>query len=299
MLIRYEALRCPNYCTFMNTWQHHHVSESRILQSYKMNLKYTIGAILTIPLLPVLYFQGKKVKTTMPELPEADGAEGISDHHSGRKLRMLAIGESSIAGVGVKHHRDGFIATLATALATKLEASISWKVYAKSGYTAKQVNTKIVPEILDKSIDLIVLGVGANDAFTLNTPKRWNKHVANLIHSVREKFGEVPVVFINMPPIKELPAFTSLMKLTLGNLVEILGTSLKRLVSSYEGVYFYDRLMTIDDWLHRLKIQATHAEFFSDGVHPSALTYQVWAKDFANFIYTHEELRIKLQQSIR
>lgn len=261
-------------------------------------MKYAIGAMLTIPLLPILYFQGKRVRTTMPALPEAIGSEGSSKKASKRQLKMLAIGESTIAGVGVVHHKDGFIGTLAEALSEKLNARIQWKIYAKSGYTARQVNDKIVPHISENTVDLVVLGLGANDAFTLNSPRKWKKHIADLLQSIKEKFGEVPVVFINMPPIKEFPAFTSIMKLTVGNLVEVLGKTLKTLLSTIDSVYYYDRIMSIDDWLVRLNIRATKADFFSDGVHPSALTYQVWAKDFANYIIENKELKSKIQQQL-
>ena len=43
-------------------------------------------------------------------------------------------------------------------------------------------------------------------------------------------------------------------------------------------------VITIDAWTKRLNIDADKSAFFSDGVHPSKLTYQVWAKDLSRFI---------------
>ena len=42
-----------------------------------MNLKYTLGSVLTIPLLPIMYYQGKRIRANVPELPEASGIRGI------------------------------------------------------------------------------------------------------------------------------------------------------------------------------------------------------------------------------
>ena len=255
-----------------------------------MNAKYLFGSILTIPLLPVMYYHGKQIRAKVPKLPEAKGVEGIINVNADKKLRLLAIGESTIAGVGIETHEEGFTGTLAKELAAKLNASVSWKVYAKSGYTAKKVKEEILPEITEQQADLIVIGLGGNDAFTLNTPSRWRAHSRQLIRAIRAKFIKAPIVFTNMPPIKSFPAFTPLIKFTVGNLVEILGEELEDLISQEEEVYFYSRKITPEDWLERLKVEGEPADFFSDGVHPSRLTYQVWAKDFANFLIETEAI---------
>lgn len=83
-------------------------------------------------------------------------------------------------------------------------------------------------------VDLIVIGIGGNDAFELSTPKKWIKDVRELIKSLRVKFENVPILFIHMPLIKEFPAFTSLIKFTIGNLVHIPGDELEKIVKDFE-----------------------------------------------------------------
>ncbi|TSE09887.1 SGNH/GDSL hydrolase family protein [Aquimarina algiphila] len=263
-----------------------------------MNIKYIFGSILAIPLLPLMYLQGKKIKTSVPKLPEAKGINGLSSASSEKTLRMLTIGESTIAGVGVSTHQEGFTGSLANELANELKTNIDWKVYAKSGYTAKRVKEKIINLITEKSIDFIVIGLGGNDAFELNTPKKWNRDVRELIKSIRHKFKGVPIVFINMPPIKEFPAFTSLIKFTIGNLVNILGKELETIVKDFEQVYYYAREINCVDLIERLNLKIEPADFFSDGVHPSKTTYQIWAKDVSNFITQSKEIKNALQHQI-
>ncbi len=255
-----------------------------------MNLKYLLGAILSVPLLPIMYFQGKRVKASVPVLPEAIGLNGVSNADQDESLRIITIGESTIAGVGVETHEEGFTGTLANEIAKKLNVKVPWQVYAKKGYTAKRVLANIIPEIKAKKADLIVIGLGANDAFTLNTPTKWARNVKELIQSLKSKFPNTPIVFINMPPIKEFPAFTKTLKFTMGNLVEIFGTELEKITKEFDQVFYYSRKLSLKDWLERLKVQGSRADFFSDGVHPSKLTYQTWAKDFAQFIFSQEAL---------
>ncbi len=263
-----------------------------------MNIRYFLGSILTIPLLPLMYLQGKRIRSKVPSLPEAEGTEGIVSCGNKNRLKMLTIGESTIAGVGVKTHKEGFSGTLAKELSSKLNTDIHWKVYAKSGYTAKKVTEKIVTRIQEHKVDIVVIGLGGNDAFTLNNPKKWRIHIQQLINTLKAKFKNAVIVFANMPPIKEFPAFTPLIKATLGNLVEILGKELEQLVKNQKGVYYYSRIITIESWIKRLNIKAESSVFFSDGVHPSKFTYQVWAKDLSNFIINQQEIKIILQQRL-
>ncbi len=235
-----------------------------------VNFKYFLGSIFAIPLLPLLYFQGKRIKATVPRLPEAQGTEGL-----------VSI---TIAGVGVASHEIGFSGTLAKELATKLKVNVSWKVYAKSGYTAKRVAEKIVPSIAEKEIDLIVIGLGGNDAFALNSPNQWGRDIEKLIFALEKRYANTPIAFTNMPPIKEFPAFTAAMKFTLGNLVELLGEKLEQVVARRSHVYYQSQNITLKDWIERMNIDSSEKDFFSDGVHPSKLTYQTWAKDFSDFL---------------
>jgi len=247
-------------------------------------LKYICGAIGTIPLLPLLYLQGKRIRANVPSLPEATGTEGITNPNQTPNYQLITIGESTVAGVGVKTHKEGFSGTLATELAKKLNKNIQWKVYAKSGITAKRVPTELISQITEKRADLIVIGLGANDAFEGNSPNTWRKGIENTLEGLRAKFPAVPIAFANMPPIKEFPAFTTLIKQTIGNLVEIHGQELQKIIVNQPNVYYNSEVLWIKNWLKGDLANKTIKDFFSDGVHPSKLTYQEWAKDFAKFV---------------
>jgi lysophospholipase L1-like esterase len=239
-----------------------------------------------------MYFQGKRIKASVPRLPEAKGIEGYcSNGKSGNTLTVLSIGESTIAGVGVETHEEGFTGAFAKELAQLLDVGVRWKVYARSGYTASRVAEKLIPKITETQADLIVIGLGGNDAFTLNRPSRWKAEIRWLIESLQAKFPEATIVFCHMPPIKEFPAFTPLIKFTVGNLVEILGEELRKVVSDYQRVIYLGEKLTLQNWMDKFDLDAKKEDFFSDGVHPSKLTYQTWAKDIARGVYAHDELR--------
>ena len=250
-----------------------------------MNLKYTFGSFISLPLLPLLYFQGKKIRKEVPKLPEAKEPKGFVNGNFDKTISILSIGESTIAGVGVDYHRNGFTGSLARTLSKNLKTNINWKVYARSGYTVKQVCEKIIPKIKEESTDIIIIGMGGNDAFTLNSPKNWILNIKSLINLIQNKYPNIPVFFTNMPPIKEFPAFTKSIKFVVGNLVEILGEELHQLIDKKEHVFYYQEIITLKVWSKKHGLDNSNTKlYFSDGVHPSKLTYQVWGEEMGNFI---------------
>jgi lysophospholipase L1-like esterase len=250
-----------------------------------MNLRYVLGSIVSLPLLPLLYFQGKNIRKKVPKLPEAKEPKGIVNGDFDKTLNILSIGESTIAGVGVDYHKNGFTGALANTLSKELERNINWRVYAKSGYTVKQVYKNIIPKIEENTTDIIVVGMGGNDAFTLNSPKKWVSDINNLINLLQTKCPNTPIFFTNMPPIKEFPVFTKSIKFVIGNLVEILGKELTNAIINKENVYYNDEIVTLKAWSKRHSLPSNNSKiYFSDGVHPSKLTYHVWGEEMAGFI---------------
>lgn len=263
-----------------------------------MNMKYILGAAAMLPLLPLMYIQAKRIKASVPRLPPAKGPEGkcFVKPVSSQTLKIMAIGESTIAGVGVATHEEGFTGTLAKEISKLFQIQVDWKVYARSGFTTKRVTDVIIPSIQEQDVGLIVVGLGGNDAFTLSSPKKWRQDISNLIAVLRVKFPDSLILFCNMPPIKLFPAFTSLIKFTIGNLVELFGEELNNLVKQYNGVYFSDEVITLKGWLTKYSIEGKESDFFSDGVHPSKLTYQTWAKDLASFLWITPEIKTVLSR---
>lgn len=250
-------------------------------------IQYYLGGIIALPLLPLLYYQGKNIRKKVPRLPEASGTKGRSNSSSSeinQPLQLITIGESTIAGVGVERHEEGFTGSLANALAQAYNCQVNWEVFAKSGYTAKQVNERLLKKVAAKKADLIVIGLGGNDAFTLNNPKRWTQDCKELIRMLQEKYPEAALFFCNMPPIKEFPAFTKPIKWVIGNLVELLGKSLNENVKDTPSVYYNSEVVKLKTWLDRYELQKTRDDLFSDGVHPAKITYQTWGRDMAQFI---------------
>lgn len=246
--------------------------------------RYYLGSLLNFPLLPFLYFQSKQIRKSVPSLPEASFPEGKVGSGD-KKLRLLTLGESTMAGVGVKKHTQGFTGHLSYLLADAYDLRVEWRVIARSGYTAKNVQQLLVPDIENQSADFIVIGLGGNDTFKLNSPNNWRKSIETLILDLQQKIPGKPILFINVPPIRNFPAFTKLAKFVLGRHIDLLHETLQQVTSEKEGVWYIDKRIQLRDWLNYWPGKTlSPSDFFSDGVHPSELTYKTWAGEVSKFI---------------
>ena len=157
-------------------------------------------------------------------------------------------------------------------------------MYAKSGYSAKKVHTELVPMIAEEKVDIILIGIGANDCFELNRPTKWRQDLQILIDDLQFSYPDAPIFFTQMPPIKSFPALSPLLQFYIGNLSELLEHELIDLLLHYPTVHYDAQKFTAADWNDRHQLQKPLTAFFSDGVHPSKIAYQVWAKEFAAFM---------------
>lgn len=247
--------------------------------------RYCLQIPFVLPLLPILYWQGKQIQKKVPRLPEAQQPEGKAKGLNDKTFRVLGLGESTMAGVGVATHQEGFMGSFARGLSQKTGRDISWKVIAKSGIKAAGVSERLLPKITTTEVDMVLICLGGNDAFALRSPQQWEKDCLALIKALRHQLGkDIPIVFSNMPPIRYFPAFTKIIQTVVGGLVESLGQQLTQSIAPLEKVYFNNEIVHFDSWRKRYQIEASLEALFSDGVHPSALTYQLWGEDMANFV---------------
>jgi lysophospholipase L1-like esterase len=251
-------------------------------------LKFILGSILAAPIMPLVYYQGNQIRKHFPRLPEAKGTTGVSGAAFSKEMTVVGLGESTMAGVGINTHSKGFIGQFSNALAQLLERKINWKVYAKSGFTAEMTKEVLLPQIEEQAVDLFIISLGGNDTFQLNSPNKWTADVKDLIKALKEKYPETPLLFTTMPPIHTFPAFTGSIQLVLGNLVRIHGAALEETVAQFDQVYYDPRKLDLKEWLVRLP-NKRKADFYSDGLHPSTLTFTIWGKEMAELIKKEHE----------
>lgn len=249
---------------------------------------YYLNSVIALPFLPVLSYLGKRVEKEIPQLPEA--SENITGKITGKKevINLLTIGESTIAGVGVTDHKDGITGQIAMFLNQITQKTVNWQVVAKNGYTAQRVQEQLVKLIPQINFDMIVVGLGANDTFQFNSPLTFKRHIFALIRKLRQSQPQAKIVIISVPPVSDFPAFPKLLKFFLGNLVKLHGNIIKDISTFYPSVFYMPKILRMKDWLNFENRKLTPQDLFSDGIHPSALTYSIWGKEVVDFMLKNE-----------
>lgn len=236
----------------------------------EMQKRFYLNGLFVLPFTPFLYLQGQYTRFRVGRLPDAGGEpEGVVERGE-EVIRLLAIGESTVAGVGVDTLDNALAGRFAHHLSGATGATVRWRSAGVSGITVRRTIREIVPDLPESEFDLILIALGGNDVFNLNSPSGFRNDMNELIGILREKSPEAAVVLANVPMIRDAIALPHPLKYVLAKLAKMQHFNAIDMVSRLEEVYYFDEVKRVDD------------DFFSDGIHPSAIGYDSWAKDMVD-----------------
>lgn len=141
--------------------------------------------------LPILAWQGRRIRVTVPRLPEAGGPTAGTARGDGTPLRIAVIGDSTAAGVGAQRHEAALPGYLAAEVARHTGRAVHWRVLARSGATAASVRHRLVPRLRDdEPPHAVSVTVGVNDLLKLRLRfKRAPGLNRRLLHQVSGSVG--------------------------------------------------------------------------------------------------------------
>lgn len=227
---------------------------------------------LALALLPLALPLAIHTRRTALRLPPADGAQsGLAGAGlGGEPLRLLLIGESTVAGVGVEAQEVALAGQLAQALAIRMQRPVEWRACGENGITASEACERLLPLALSESADLVLLVFGVNDTTHLSSLTRWEAALRSLSRTISGRGARV--VFTGVPPIQHFSALPWLLRHLLGLRAGLLDSELRRISAQEQAQYARLQLRFADEYLAR------------DGYHPSALGYRVWGEGLAEQI---------------
>lgn len=218
---------------------------------------------------PLFYAQGFYVRRVIPRLPEADGRrQGISG--SGQAHRLLILGDSAAAGVGVSQQQQALSGKLVAALESHFQ--LHWKLLATSGDTSAKVIERL-RKTATEEFDTVVISVGANDVNALVSSGRWLKNIATLTELLKTKFSSQHIIFSSLPPMHRFPALPQPLRWWLGLRAQRFNRLLENYICSISGCSFGEIPYTPAGDL-----------VASDGFHPGPKAYVIWGNYMAELI---------------
>jgi len=232
-------------------------------------------------LLPLLIAQGKRVRASALKLPEAAGERhGVAG--KGRvALRVLIVGDSSAAGVGVGTQDEAFAGQLAQALAERTGAAVGWQLVATSGHTAQDAARALAGAKL-ATADLLVTALGVNDVVSQTRPAAFLKALDE-IHALAITRAQVTHSWhCGLPPMGTFPLLPQPLRWIMGRDAAHLDNAL---VSHLEGQTARLHLPLPEAPHQPGKDDATPEGWMArDGFHPGLLGYRQWGRQVAEAI---------------
>jgi lysophospholipase L1-like esterase len=221
------------------------------------------------------------VRDNALRLPEAAGERhGVAG--SGRvALRVLIVGDSSAAGVGVGTQDEAFAGQLAQSLAERTGAAVGWQLVATSGHTAGDAARALAGATL-QTADLLVTALGVNDVLDQTRPARFLAALDE-IHALAVTRAQVTHTWhCGLPPLGTFALLPQPLRWILGRDAAHLDRALLRHI---EGQSTRLHLPLPDAPRMPGKDDATPEGWMArDGFHPGLLGYRQWGRQVAEAI---------------
>ena len=222
----------------------------------------------SITLSPLLRLQGLVIRLAIPRLPEPAGAR-MGDTGRGSLLRVLILGDSAAAGVGVSSQGEALSGQLVAELA--LTHRVSWSLIAKSGATTERT-TRHLMGCPAQPFDIVVVSLGGNDVAGRRLLASWLKDIDTLVALLRSRFSARHILLSGVPPMHAFPGFPQPLRWYLGTKARQYNAALARWTAGEADC-------------EHVALTANDAGLFAaDGMHPGQQGYRLWSAELAKHI---------------
>lgn len=223
-------------------------------------------------LLPFVAIQAIRLRKTAPRLQPAAG-DSSGRLGSGDSIRLLAIGDSIVAGVGAATLERALVGCTARSLAARCGGAVDWQACGRSGASSKTILSDLVPTLAPIPADAIVVSVGVNDVMALSTIRDWRINLLALIDALRKHSPDAIIVIAGMPPLRSFPLIPQPLRRLIGLRGETLDAVTRAVTQECTGVFHV-----------KVEFEMSHDSFCADGFHPSEKSYAVFGKAMADCI---------------
>ena len=147
---------------------------------------------------PLVLPQGRVVRRTTPRLPEAAGPTTVTAGAGARPLRLLLLGDSTVAGIGVASHEEGLAGGLARELAPRLGRPVAATAIGRGGATSRD----LVVDLLDAAAgpwDAAFVSIGANDALAARSRRTFARDLGTVLDRLESDSPGIALLVSSLP----------------------------------------------------------------------------------------------------
>ena len=226
-------------------------------------------------LLPFVFPQALIVRLTAPRFPAASGptSGSISGEPS---VRLVAIGDSIIAGVGARTLDRALVGQTATVVARRLGVGVRWESVGRIGATSAKVAQYLVPLLPPEPADFVVVCVGVNDLTRLATLARWRRSLDTLLVLLHQHSPGSVIAVAGIPPLQEFPLIPQPLRSVFGVRGRFFDMVAREVVAGHAYAVYVP-----------VEFTPGPEKFSSDGYHPSESSYVEFGESVATALVGH------------
>lgn len=236
-------------------------------------------ALATVVLGPLLLVQGRRVRRTVPTLPEPSG-QRQGECGGGPALRLLIVGDSAAAGVGARTQDEALAGQLAVSLAPTFR--VRWKLLAFTGATTGDMLDHLRREAAT-DYDAVLTSLGVNDVTGRHSIATWRRQQSELVALLTGRFHAAQILLSGLPPMHRFPALPQPLRWYVGSRARDFDRALEELAGRHARCEFLGLG-------HEMMDVSAMA---SDGFHPGPPIYAHWAQEAARRIIHRQSQHAK------
>ena len=224
---------------------------------------------------PIYVVVGIYVRLNSMRLSPAAGPRSGQFGKGKAKIRLLAIGDSSAAAVGIDHTSGAIGPQTAQKLHKQSGDTVSWHISGHNSAVAGEVRDHVVPNLPEEDFTHVLIMIGMNDMKNWHSVKRWKKEFGTLLYALRTRYPEARLYWHQAIDMSGVPALPTILGRVLNLRVKLLNRKGAQLCVE-RGAICVPPLPTVNP-----------DGFCRDGFHANEAGYDAWADHMiAHFDYT-------------
>ena len=229
-----------------------------------------LGRALFWPALGVLAPQALRLRRDAPRFAPATGPTAGQIAGASPALRVLGIGDSIVAGVGLSATTETMPVRVAHALGSASGRAVSWTLLGESGRSSAGVVSRLLPQLSPEAYTHVIVSVGVNDVTGPRRTEAWRSSVDALARGLRAHSPDAAIVFAGLPPLHRFPLLPEPLRAVLGARAKAFDAALAAACETMVGVYHVPTAF-----------EPEPSRFAADGYHPNAESHAIWGAQIA------------------
>lgn len=163
---------------------------------------------------PQVLVQAGVLKREVPRLPDA-ARPWRGEEPGPNPIRLLVLGDSTAAGVGVDSQDEALPGHLSRAIRRYTDRGVAWRAVGRNGATTRDIVTDHLHDAVSEPADLVFLSIGANDAIQARTTVAFRRDLRRILTGLSAGMPDALILLSSLPIFGLFPVFPEPLRTTL------------------------------------------------------------------------------------